>query len=70
MMFPKNIRRRYYAGLRNLIKHYLPLCDGAHVLDNSNAKTDKVIAKKQIEGDLIIEEQSIWKQIQEFASAR
>ena len=31
------IRRRYYAGLKNLVKHYFPLVDRAIILDNSIA---------------------------------
>jgi len=64
------IRRRYDLGLKNLIKHYLPLCDSVLVLDNSIAKANKVIARKHINNDLKIEEPSIWREIQEVAHAK
>jgi predicted ABC-type ATPase len=64
------IRRRYYAGLKNLIKHYLPLSDSAIILDNSIAELNKVIARKQIAGGLKIEEPNIWKEIKEVAHAK
>ena len=61
------IRRRYYAGLKNLIKHYLHLCDSALILDNSIAELNKVIAMKHLPDGLKIEEPNIWKEIQEVA---
>jgi predicted ABC-type ATPase len=64
------IRRRYYAGLRNLIKHYLPLCDSALILDNSIAGLNRVIARKYIADGLRIEEPNIWKKIEEEAHAK
>jgi len=64
------IRRRYYAGLKNLIKHYLPLCDSALVLDNSIAELNKVIARKHLGDILKIEQPNIWKEIEEVAHAR
>lgn len=63
------IRRRYDLGLKNLIKHYLSLCDSAIILDNSIAKMNKVIARKYINNDLKIEEENIWEQILEVANA-
>lgn len=68
---PENtIRRRYYAGLKNLIKYYLPLCDSALILDNSIAKMNKVIASKHTIDGLKIEEPSIWKEIEEVGHAK
>lgn len=58
------IRRRYYAGLKNLIKHYVPLADTALILDNSIAELNKIIAKKEVANGLEIEETSIWKEIE------
>lgn len=65
----ETIRKRYDLGLKNLIKHYLSLCDSAIILDNSIAKTNKVIARKQVNDDLKIEEKNIWQQILEVANA-
>lgn len=64
------IRRRYLAGLKNLIKLYLPLANRALILDNSIAGAEKIIARKHIDHDLKIEEPNIWKEIQEVANAK
>ncbi len=64
------IRRRYYAGIKNLITHYLPLVDRALILDNSVAGSTKIIAKKHTKDDLKVEELIIWKEIQEVAHAK
>jgi predicted ABC-type ATPase len=64
------VRRRYYAGLRNLIRHYLPLADNVIVLDNSIAHLNKVIARKNKLDGLKIEQKNIWEEIQEIAYAK
>lgn len=64
------IRRRYVAGLKNLIKHYLPLCDSAIILDNSIAESSNVIASKDLIKGLKIEQPHIWKEIEEIAYAK
>jgi len=61
------IRRRYYSGLKNLIKHYLPLANRALIFDNSITELNKIIARKNITDGLKIEEPIIWKQIEEIA---
>jgi predicted ABC-type ATPase len=66
----ETIRRRYYAGLKNLVKHYLPLCDSALILDNSIAELNKVIARKHLADGLKIEQPNIWKEIEEVAHAK
>lgn len=66
----ETIRRRYFMGLKNLVKYYLPLANGALILDNSVAGSNKIIARKHENYDLIIEEPSIWKEIQEVAYAK
>jgi predicted ABC-type ATPase len=68
---PENtIRRRYHAGLKNLIKHYLPLSDSALILDNSLNETNKVIARKNGTEALKIEEKNIWKEIERIAHVK
>ncbi len=68
---PENtVRRRYYAGIKNLIIHYLPLVDRALILDNSVAGSTKIIAKKHARDDLKVEESIIWKEMQEVAHAK
>lgn len=64
------IRRRYYAGIKNLIKYYLPLSDTAIILDNSIAKMNRVIVSKHIIDGLKIEEPDIWKEIQVVANEK
>jgi predicted ABC-type ATPase len=60
------IRRRYEAGLKNLIKHYLPIAHTALILDNSS-KEQKVIATKTIGNGLEIEDPKIWEEIVRLA---
>jgi predicted ABC-type ATPase len=64
------IRRRYYAGLKNLIIHYLPLANRALILDNSIAGSNNIIVRKHVDSGLKIEEPHIWKAIQEVAYAK
>jgi predicted ABC-type ATPase len=64
------IRRRYYSGLKNLIRHYLPLSNSAVVLDNSIAGLNKVIATKHLHNGISIEEANIWKEIEEVVDAK
>ena len=60
----KAIVRRYYAGLKNLLTHYLPLADSAVVMDNSSEESLKrVIARKYIGGNLEILDKAIWEKI-------
>ncbi len=65
------IRRRYNAGLRNLVNLYLPLADTALVLDNSNVSVGddgQMIAEKVTGGDLQIADPVIWQQILDIAT--
>lgn len=60
------IRRRYKAGLRNLVNLYLPLADTALVLDNSNVSIGdegQMIAEKSAGGSLQIADPVLWQQI-------
>ncbi|HEX4840235.1 MAG TPA: AAA family ATPase [Rhabdochlamydiaceae bacterium] len=61
------IRRRYYLGMKNLLKHYLPLADFALILDNSEEECS-TIAGKNVEYPLQVENKSIWKQIERAAA--
>lgn len=62
------IRRRYSAGLRNIIECYLPLANSALVLDNSTAHSRQTIARKKMDGCLEIENPKIWEAIQKVAN--
>lgn len=64
------IRRRYYSGLKNFVKFYLPIADSAIILDNSMADPNKLIAKEDLFGDLKIEDASLWKEMLEFSHAK
>ena len=60
------IHRRYGAGLQNLFKHYLPLADRVMILDNSSEDSPRrLIARKNLHGDLEILDLRIWKKIEE-----
>ena len=61
------IRRRYYAGLRNLVKFYLPLADSALLLDNSLGEMQRIIAEKNLGCSLLIEDMDVWQEIQRVA---
>ncbi len=64
------IRRRYYAGLKNLIKFYLPIADTALILDNSIGELNTMIAEKHIDNGLKIEKPTIWKEIEGLAHVK
>lgn len=61
------IRRRYLAGLRNIVKYYLPLADSALILDNSEAESKKVIAEKTLTTGLEVRDLEIWQNIRRVA---
>jgi predicted ABC-type ATPase len=64
----ETVSRRFYAGLKNLIELYLPICDRAVIVDNSSKKTiGKLIARKNENGDLEILEPKIWERIKEVS---
>jgi predicted ABC-type ATPase len=60
----ETIRRRYFLGLKNLMRYYLPLSDKAIILDNSVCESNKLIAKKESKDSLIIKDANIWKGIE------
>lgn len=65
------IRRRYDAGLRNLVKLYLPLADTALVLDNSSATVNgewRMIAEKLQGRELQIADLAIWQRTLDCAT--
>ena len=50
---PEIIERRYFRGIKNLFKIFLPIVDGAIIIDNSNGK-HKLLAEKTVDGQLNI----------------
>ncbi|MBF5058977.1 zeta toxin family protein [Candidatus Neptunochlamydia vexilliferae] len=64
----ETIVRRYFAGLKNLLKHYLPLVDSALIMDNSSEELPKkIIAKKETNTSIEILDPVTWKKIEEAA---
>ena len=59
----ETVRRRYYAGLKNLLKYYLPLADSVIIFDNSLEKSEKIIARKNTGHSLEIHDKNIWKEM-------
>ena len=56
---PKEIiKRRYFRGIENLFKIYLPLCSSWIVFDNENES--KLIAEKNNSGEIIIVDNFKW----------
>ena len=64
----ETVRRRYYLGVKNLLKHYLPLADFALILDNSQEDSTRIIASKNVEYPLQVENKNAWKQIERAAA--
>ena len=63
--------RRYYAGLKNLLVHYLPLADSAVIMDNSSEESLKRLsARKTKSSDLEILDKTIWNKIEKDAYDR
>lgn len=67
-----SIVRRYYAGIKNLVFHYLPLADEALVIDNSiEAKVSKkVIVRKDRNRPIEIVDKDIWRRMERIANER
>lgn len=61
------IRRRYYAGLRNLFSLYLPLADSWDIHDNTSRKGPVLIAEGVSGGPATIHVPIIWTALQEAA---
>ncbi len=65
------IERRYYLGLINLIKFYIPLADCVLVMDNSfEESTARLIARKNGDNPLEVLDKNKWEKIEEAADER
>ena len=64
---PETVERRYYAGLKNLLHHYLPLVDIALILDNSSEEFGESIASKNLAYPLTVENKTIWEKLERDA---
>ncbi|MEJ2882224.1 zeta toxin family protein [Pedobacter sp. GR22-6] len=56
------IRRRYYAGINNLVKLYKPICDFWMVVNNSLGKSE-IIADGEADRSELIYNHDIWNTI-------
>lgn len=64
----ETITRRYFAGLKNLVKYYLPIADSSLIVDNSSEESSKhPIAEKDSHPSLKIFDEWIWKKIETMA---
>lgn len=60
---PDNIViRRYFRGINNLFKYFIPLCDNWMVIDNSEEKPE-IIAEGIKDSELDVFNDNIWNQI-------
>ena len=53
------IERRYYRGISNLLKLYMPICDNWIVLDNTDAVSN-VVAMGGINAEKLVKNDDIW----------
>jgi predicted ABC-type ATPase len=56
------IERRYYRGISNLIKLYIPVCDNWIIIDNTSGDSE-VVAQGAINREKIIIKDDIWNVI-------
>lgn len=61
------IRRRYQAGLRNLLDLYMPIVDTWDIIDGVNA-ADDAIASKNKYGEISVRVDEVWQTIQKQAT--
>lgn len=61
------IRRRYFSGIKNILKYYLPLADKALIVDNSEEQSKRIVLRKSMNSQIKIEDENTWKKIQEIA---
>lgn len=63
---PKEIIiKRYYAGLKNFLKYYLPLADNVNIMDIPSRDSPKrLIAKKSADGSIDVYNEVIWEKLQ------
>lgn len=63
----KVVRRRYFAGLKNLFKLYLPLCNNWIVFDNSTTDSSLIAEGKRV-GKQNILDPDCWNKMKELAN--
>lgn len=60
---PQVIRRRYAAGLRNLVKLYWPLADDGAILDGEVSPARFIVEKRA--GAITLHDPGLWRRIQD-----
>lgn len=58
------VERRYYRGIKNLFKLYIPICDNWTIINNMALKVEWVVEKVQGSPRIILND-DIWKEINE-----
>ena len=67
----QTIIRRYYAGIQNLLKWYLPLATTAYIMNNSSEHSLKrLIARKNKNGSMEIFDKKTWEELEKTADDR
>ena len=66
----ETIRTRYVSGVKNLVKYYIPLANTVLIMNNSFAiESKKIVASKEMNDQLIIEDNLVWEKMQRIADA-
>lgn len=65
----ETIRRRYFAGLRNLFDLYLPLVNSWEVFDNTSPGRPLKVAYTQTDGWISVNVPLVWNRIHELAQS-
>lgn len=63
---PETVRRRYFRGLENFFKLYMPLLTTWHVFDNSLPSGSQIVAEGGNGIETIVSNAIRWKQMQEL----
>jgi predicted ABC-type ATPase len=56
---PQTIERRYWAGIRNLLKLYIPICDNWMVINNLGGDPE-LIAEGSVKAGKTVENSDLW----------
>ncbi len=62
------IKRRYFSGLNNLFRLYIPICDIWMIFDNSQKDSSQLIAEGQTDKELQIKNIHIFELLKELSN--
>lgn len=65
----ETIRRRYFAGLRNLFELYIPLATDWQVVDNTGAHAPTTVAEGSKLSSVVVLDVERWKRIHDLTAA-